>query len=106
MEIELLPLLVRPDQALNVRCVQDPASPARVREQQVIHNGAELPAEPTPERHRKAVLGTVQNLIRQNPAERAFEKILRPTLAQLQLGRNGGGELDKFVIEQRNASLD
>src|SRR2546427_9491388 len=106
MEVELPSVFVPLHQLLDVRCVKYPASSARLRQQQLLDKVAKLPPEPPPERDRKAMLGTVNDLVRQDPPHGAFEDVLRRPVAQLELRGNRGGELDQFVIEQRDARLD
>jgi len=48
----------------------------------------------------------MQNIFGQNAFHRAFEDVFGCDAFDLQLGRNGGRELDKLVIEQWFASLD
>src|SRR5438445_10958850 len=83
MEVELPSVFVPLHQLLDVRCVKYPASSARLRQQQLLDKVAKLPPEPPPERDRKAMLGPVNDLVRQDPPHGAFEDALRRRVAHL-----------------------
>src|SRR6266542_7142402 len=85
LEVELPSALVQLEQPLDGAGVQDPAPPARVREEQGPHEAPEPPPEPAPERHREAVLRPVEDLVGQEPPHGALEDVLGGAVAHLQL---------------------
>src|SRR5947209_550472 len=105
-EVELPSVFVPTHQLLDVRGVEDPALSARLRQQQLPDKVAKLSSEPAPERDAKAMLGPVNDLVRQDPPQGTLEDVLCRPVVQPELRGNRGGELDQFVIEQRDPCLD
>src|ERR1035438_3998489 len=85
--------------AIEKSCVT--AKPAQLRFCAV----AELPHEPVLDRHSEALFLAVDKLVRYDAANGFLQEILWRAVADFDSSRNAHHELDKFVIEKRNASF-
>ena len=101
-------LLKREDtqQPVDVARVEETPLAARVGDQQVAGEPGEVAPEPMRQRHGKAVLGPVDDVVRKHAAHRTLEQILRRAVAQAEARRNRGRELHQPVIEERRPRLE
>src|SRR5258706_15997173 len=66
----------------------------------------EIVTKPSFIRNGEAGLFAIENFARQAASERLLGKVLSGETAEFEVLRQGGGEFEDFVIEQRDAKLD
>src|SRR5438552_7352623 len=106
LEVQLASLVVAPQEALDVPRVEEAAPPGRLRQEQLADEGAQPAAEPAAQGDGKALLGPAEDRRGDEAAQRALEDVLARPSPQLQLGGDGGRELDELVVQQGHARLD
>src|SRR5439155_17660484 len=99
LEIDISPPLLHPQQLHDVLGVEDPAGPAPLGQQQILDDAAQLSPEPPPQGNGEAMLGPIDDLVRQDPPHGLLEDVLRRASAKPEPRRNRRSELDELVVE-------
>ena len=86
--------------------VEDAAIAQAAVEQQGVDHRRERAAQPFADRRLEAVLGTIDDRLRNPALEQPPQQVLAAAVLQLQRRRHGRGELEQLVIEQRLARLE
>src|SRR4029453_2599793 len=99
------PALVIAQQPLDPGSAENPSLTRPRLQEQVVSHVAELAAKPRSERHAESHLPPRENVRGKTARHGAFEDVLARSALQFERARNGRGEFEKPVVQERDAAF-